>query len=70
MTWNWVMAAPDAVAYYKRKKAVKVATVGNIEVWRDAYGYSRLIKEESGYIYISGRDFFTIKDAENAAAAC
>ncbi|AXH66918.1 hypothetical protein SEA_STARPLATINUM_209 [Streptomyces phage StarPlatinum] len=70
MVWNWVEAAPEAVEYYKKKKAAHVADVGDIEVWRDAYGYSRLIKESDGKIYISGRDFFTIKDAKDAAAAC
>jgi hypothetical protein len=70
MNWKWVDAAPEAVAYYKKKKAVKVNTVGDIEVWRDAYGYSRLIREKDGKIQVSGRDFFTIKDATNAASAC
>ncbi|QGH76458.1 hypothetical protein SEA_DAUBENSKI_186 [Streptomyces phage Daubenski] len=66
ITWYWLDAAPEAVAYFKKKKAVKVNTINGIEIWRDAYGYSRLIKESDGKIQVSSQDFLSIKEATDA----
>jgi hypothetical protein len=64
---HWEESNPDCVKYYKKKKAVKIQTVNGIQIWRSAYGMSRLIKEFDDKIYTSNIDFFTIKEAIDAA---
>jgi hypothetical protein len=68
VTWRWKESDSDSVDYYKKKKAVNITTIGDVEVWRDAYGCSRLIKQVDGKVYISDRDFFTIAEAKEEAS--
>lgn len=67
MTVGWIAADPEAIKAFKKKRAVRVRDVNGIEVWRDLMGFSRLIREVDGTLYINDRDFLTIKEATEAA---
>lgn len=66
MQWDWYVADPKAIKKFKRR-AVHVADVENMQVWRDQMGFSRLIKEEGGKMLISNIDFLTILEAVREA---
>lgn len=66
MQWEWKVADPKAIKPFKRR-AAHVADVENMQVWRDQMGFSRLIKEEGGKVFISNIDFLTIREAVEQA---
>lgn len=66
MQWDWQVADPKAIKKFKRRSA-HVADVENMQVWRDQMGFSRLIKEEGGKMFISNIDFLTILEAVREA---
>lgn len=64
----WIEVRRDAIDYYKDKKANLVKEVDGIKIWKDAYGYFRLILEEwDGKVYITPRDVMTLERAEQIA---
>lgn len=64
----WIKARSAAVDYYKESKASLVKEVDGVEIWKDAYGYFRLILEEwDGTVYITSGDILTLERAEKIA---
>lgn len=66
MKWDWYEADPKVIKQFKRR-SVHVADVANMQVWRDQMGFSRLIKEEGGKMFISNIDFLTVLEAVREA---
>lgn len=65
----WIEARRDAVDYYKDSKANLVKEVDGVEIWKDAYGYFRLILEEwDGKVFITSGDITTFERAEKIAS--
>jgi len=64
----WIEARRTAVDYYKESKASLVKEVDGVEIWKDAYGYYRLILEEwDGRVCITSGDIMTLEHAEKIA---
>lgn len=65
----WIEAHKEAIDYYKGKKANLVKEVDGIEIWKDAYGYFRLILEEwDGRILITSGEIRSLERAEKIAS--
>jgi hypothetical protein len=66
MQWDWYTPDPKVIKTIRRR-AAHVADVGNMQVWRSQQGFSRLIKEEGGKVFMSTIEFWSITEAVREA---